>query len=222
LVETTYPEQNLWVSLTPSLVPAGMLALAVLIMMYRTRKRIRSVKKTGTTPPDQVDAKIEGLVAVLPMVVFPVLANIPAAAIPWHPSPGMVMWAGFSPWIAVSVFLLVVSRINRNRSATIAWFRARSLQRPIQLEVTAEAVETDNGLMKCRWRWTGFIRYRETKNLIILVTEDQTQLAIPKRAVAETATLDALYALIQNSIDSGDFLPRESRFPVLPTAVIAT
>jgi hypothetical protein len=51
-----------------------------------------------------------------------------------------------------------------------------------------------------------------------LITEDETSIIIPKRAIPDPATMIALRSIIQTKIVTGTFLPGEARFQVLPIA----
>ena len=89
----------------------------------------------------------------------------------------------------------------------------------MKFDANVDEVTVDNDLSMTRIKWQGFDRYRETANLILLITEDDAKLIIPKRAIPDPATMDALMSLIQTSIPKGQFLPREMRFPVVPLPV---
>jgi heme/copper-type cytochrome/quinol oxidase subunit 2 len=215
-----YPVQNLWVTLAPSLLPVSMMLTVMVTSFYRHYRRIRLTRKGTYSPANQPPAKLVGLLAVIPMVIFIVIPNVPAFELDWHPSPGTALWVGYTPWIFASMVGLLLGPLGRRRGAVQDWYRTRSLQRNYQLDINAEQLEIDTGSSHFRWKWNAIDRFRETKNLIVLITEDEQQLLVPKRAAEDPATLDALYALIQNSVSNGEFLAREVRFPVLPRPVI--
>jgi hypothetical protein len=213
------PRQNLWTILAPPLVVAGFLFVAVFISGIDNRRRAIRALKENSSPSQLPPLKALGYLSLIPFLAL-ILPNVPALAVYWHPDPGMIEMAAFAPWIVFVFVLIGLNRLNRRWAVHKLFAQQRSIRRPIKLEATESQLAIDDGLNYFRYDWSTFDRYAETENLLKLVTEDETALLIPKRAMPDLADLDMLRGLIQTKIARGTFLPRDPRFPVLPAPVI--
>jgi hypothetical protein len=144
----------------------------------------------------------------------------PVFNVDWRPEPAMIEIVSFGPWILLIFIAVLMGRFTRRTAAINLFARQRSARRPTTMQATADHLTVDDGSSFHRWHWVAFDRYQETKNLVNLITEDESMLIIPKRAVPDPGDLDALRGLIQTKISRGTFLPRDHRFPVLPAPVL--
>ena len=145
-----------------------------------------------------------------------VLPNVPALAIPWHPTLRRQLWAAVAPWFAYGIFACGVTLTrSRHRTATL-WAGNKSIQRPGTLDLSDDGLVATDVAVTAHYRWPHLVGYRETAHLLLLHTEDGGLVMIPKRAVPNPADEYLLRAMIQTHIAAGAFLPREVTFPVRP------
>jgi hypothetical protein len=154
-------------------------------------------------------------VLILAVVILNLYALSPARnAIDWHPGPAQQLFAAYSPWIAFCVLTAVLIFAFRSTTAQKAWARHLSLRRPKQLELDEQKFILRDDASERHIRWAPLARYRETLNLLIVHGEDGQIYIFPKRAFDAEQQM-WLRSVIHTNIKVGEFLPRESAFPVL-------
>ncbi len=215
------PSQNLWVTLTPALVPAGILVLAAVLtavhQWLRDRRAMAAAAAGRPLPPPPKPSGLLGLAAMSPLA-FLLVCNVPALAIPWSPTPGMAIWVGLLPWLGALAVIALVSRWTNRRAPERQWAADPGLNRRLTADLSDAGVWATDGLTDTLHRWPVITRYRETPGLIVLTLEDARVIPLPKRALPDAAADDQLRGLIHTHVASGTFLPREAAFPVLVTA----
>lgn len=213
-------EQNLWTILAPPLGVAGFLALAVLVGACDNLRRARLALDTNSSPADLPPMTIRSSLSLSPFALW-LLPTIPALEIVWHADAGMVTLVSFTPWIALLIVLIALGPFNRRSKIMKGFATQRQYRRLQKLEFMTDAVVIDNGLNRSVQHWSTIDRYQETKNLLKLILENEAVIIVPKRSFADSSVQDAVLGLIQNRIPKGTFLPRDSRFQVLPQPVVA-
>jgi hypothetical protein len=148
-------------------------------------------------------------------MIWIVPAEWPGLAIHWRPTDGQILWVALAPWMIYFGVTGYFTIRRSNRAVDIAWAKRPSLHRTNHTEVTAEGIVTDDGVVAHHYRWPHFKRYGETKNLLLLTTENDVTLFLAKRAVPEDRAMDELKMLIHNNIAEGEFLAGPSAFPVI-------
>ncbi len=215
------PPQNLWMTLVPGLVPAGVFVAATAVTAARQRahgRRVTAAVAAGRpVPPPPRPQRWTGLVTICPIALL-VLWDQPWAVIPWHPDPTTAVWVGLTPWVAALVLFRAIHGGVR-RAARRRWATTPSLHRPISAEVSDAGVSTTDGVTDNLYRWPAVVRYRETANLLLLTLEDARVLALPRRAFGGPEAEIAVRGLVQTHVAAGTFLPRERAFPVLGVPV---
>jgi YcxB-like protein len=211
------PTANLWVTLVPSLVPATLLLLIVFVGYADSVRRARYAFTRNASPLELAPSPLLGYLLLLPFA-FLVVPNVSRLAIYWTPSPGTMVWVALIPWIGLILLLSLCGRFTRKAALRKGFASARSIRRTTTIAVDEAGVSTNDQRTCCQYQWSSFDRYQESTHLLKLVTENDTMVIIPKRAINDTENFDRLCGLIQTNIARGQFLPRESRFQVLPAA----
>ena len=213
------PPQSLWVTLVPSVAPAGAFVMIVVVSTVRQRARTRRtsaavsagrpVPPAGKVPPWAVWASISP-------VAFIAVPLVPALAVTWSPTPDAALRVGLLPWV-VALVVAGVALIGARRSAADhLWAATPALRRRLTADVSDAGIWESDGVCDTLYRWPAVTRYRETDHLLVLTLEDARMLVLPKRAVPDAG--DDLRGLIQTHVADGSFLPRSAAFPVLEVA----
>ena len=212
--------QNLWDTLTPTLVPAGVAVVATLAAVARQRSQTRramtaiAAGRPVPRPPTTVPKWLT-YVVISPLALV-LLPNIPALAVPWSPTSGTALWVAFAPWIGTAVVLSWVGKSAARRAADRVWVTTPAARLPTVMDVSTDGVRTVNASSETLYRWAMVARYRETANLLVLALDDGRSLLVPKRAVPDGPAEDELRGLIHTHVAEGTFLPRQAAFAVLP------
>jgi len=114
------------------------------------------------------------------------------------------------PWLLIIALFLFALRVRGRRHTTL-WNKLVELQQPQTLTLDDEGVRRSNVFCESLYRWPYFVKWAETKTLVILAIPGDLRLSIPKRAMATQLQLDELRRILQSRI-------RESAggFPVIP------
>jgi YcxB-like protein len=212
------PQVNVWLLLVPTLVPAMFLTL---FLLYGT---ILSIRRQTDSPDAVAKRKRKGITTIAIWLILAISA-LPLVLLDEHfridvdadhfPIGSVTIFI----WIGAILLLLFLIRLTQKHGARNIWNANPSLHRPKVCEIDERGVRTIDDRTDLFYGWSNFERYRETSNLFCLSTQDRILLFIPKRAFAIDADIDAFCALVQNNIKTGDFLPREARFSVVPLAM---
>ena len=210
-----FPVQNLWTTLAPPLAMAGFFLFAYLSQALQNWRLARAALAARDSPVDHPPSVLLGLAILLPLGFF-ILPNVPALAIDWKPSPGAMEVVQVAPWWC----LLFVPRIGKRFTQFAATIKAyatqRSQRRQFLLEIDEDSITLRTGPDLHRLAWISFDRYHETKNVLKLITEDETIIIIPKRAILNPGMMITLRSIVQTKISHGTFLPMTTGFTVLP------
>jgi hypothetical protein len=205
IVAIEHPQQNLWVTLIPSLI-----VTTFLVMAMAFPKTAPAKKGVGGR---LLNAVIKRRNALCFIWVLPLL--IPQLEIDWAPTDRQAVWAAFVPW---ALYSGVVGLLLSVRKATVVdktWNKHPSLHRPAHTVVNDDGLDKDDGVVRHVYRWPHFKRYDETENLFVLTTEDGLSVWLPKRAAADEQAMDELKMLIHNNIGEGKFLGGKNAFEVV-------
>ena len=139
----------------------------------------------------------------------------------WRVGRTGAMAVSFIPWIIAVMLLPFILRLYTNSVIQIQWLKKPSLRRPKEIELNNEGVVVHDLHSVTAYRWSAFLRFRETENLFVLVTEDSTFLMVPKRHLSDNATMVEFRAMIQTHIAEGYFLTvPQGAFPVINAATL--
>jgi hypothetical protein len=215
---TSGGQTNLWITLAPPMWPVLIILAAAagnaITAKLPSRRRTRNAAEQAK--PIQI-----GVIAIaLPLVFLVAIVSSDTFAISWSPTPLLAVAVAFAPWAVTFLLLALWGKVFGKRAARKNWERSTWLHRPMTMDASDECLMVDDGITVTRRRWAGLKRYRETENLLILTTEENLNVLIPKSAASDIGMLDTLYGLIQRSIPVGEFLPRDSRFQVVPRAAL--
>ena len=205
--------QNFWVTMAPPL--ASMLAVTVSrLVTYFSRLRDLKPGVLSGTAYGRLAREAITLALISPIAAVAIVI-LPRFAIFWHPSEAMQLIVGLLPWCSYFVGSQIIAAVRAPSRGRHHLKMFPCLARPTTVEISSNGIHQSDGVVDCHCGWAFFIRFRETPNLILLRTEQNTQLILPKRAVQSDESMQQLLALIQSHIAHGKFLPRESRFQVV-------
>ena len=138
----------------------------------------------------------------------------------WTPTRPKVVTVAVAPWVILCVLCIALAPLLRWSRVRTLWNTTPAFRMPNRVELNQDGIVTVNAKCSSRYRWSYFVRYSETKNLLRLYIEDQRIILIPKRAVGEDQMFE-LRSLICSNIAEGKFLVSDPRFAVLaPQPVI--
>lgn len=211
------PTQDVLATLLPSsLVAIGYLLASILLRMGQLQiMRKRTVFSQAAHQRIKVGAVIVGVsvVAVL-WLAFHMIDLVPP--VEWRASRSLMLLIACIPWIVVLLLMPLVIHWYARATIGAAWEQKTSLHRPRILEITDEHLVGSDENSTSILRWSAFVRYRETDNLFVLVTEDATIIMVPKRYLKDHAMMIEFRALLQSHIADGQFstVP-QGAFPVV-------
>jgi hypothetical protein len=208
---------NVWRILVPQIIPATFFTL---FLLYGVTIFGR-VRKKPANPPDREKRKgitkaatiVILVISLTPLVLLeePFRIDVDAEQFP-------VGYATLFTWIGALLLILLLTRLATKNSLRNQWDANPSLRRAKAVEIDERGVRMIDDHSDFFFAWPMFENYRETTNIFCLTTDSRLFVYFPKRAFSSPAELDALCALLQNNIKTGQFLPRELRFPVVPLA----
>jgi hypothetical protein len=204
-------EQNLWLTISPSLCMASFLLISVLITPKVVR--LRQTQGANRKAAKEREAVLQLLQFLAALWIIPVVW--PPLALHWKPADGQIIWAALAPWFLYLTIIRPIYARRRIKAVDNEWKRNKSLQRQNVVSIDANGVFADDGVVEHRIRWAGFKRYNETDNLLLLQMESGLQIFIPKRAIRDGQEMDAIKMLIHDNIGEGSFKPQASAFPVV-------
>ncbi len=145
-----------------------------------------------------------------------VVGNLPP--VEWQAGRYEAIFISFVPWIIAFITLPFILRAFNKAMVADAWSKKPSLHRPKVIEVSDEQIIITDANSTSVYRWSAFLRFRETENLFILVTEDAGFLMVPKRYLADPSVMMEFRGLLQTHISEGYFLTvPQGAFPVVNT-----
>ncbi|HEV8604599.1 MAG TPA: YcxB family protein [Tepidisphaeraceae bacterium] len=209
------PANDLTLALLPSAVAAICFLAFVIATLQMQLKVARMRAAFGKAGYDKV--KRSGWAGIMVLVVMGALSSpqfVPA--IKWHGGRYATLMLAFVPWIVVVFVLIVILKLYNRAVIRNTWEQKPSLRRPHVFEVNDEQFVSSDVNSTSAFRWSAFLRFRETENLFILVTEDSNFIMVPKRALGDPELMTGFRAMIQTHIAEGYFLTAPAPgFPVL-------
>jgi hypothetical protein len=135
-------------------------------------------------------------------------------------SPGLVVTLTLCPWVVLIVLMQVLGLLQRRAKLVGEWRLNPGWRRPKSARLDDHGFVLRDALYELSFTWAYFARARETKNLLILVSESGAEYLIPKRAFADPSDLERCRSLLQNVVPNTRFLVRPIGFAVLPNPVL--
>jgi hypothetical protein len=136
-------------------------------------------------------------------------ATTPSSPVTSETTPGG-MFAVLVPWglIAFVVLLALFRSLGDHRRV---WNETPYLWQPQSAEINEQGVRVSNALIDTFCRWSVFVGWAETRNLLLILLPNKQRLAFPKRAFATEAEVEQVRAFVQSYVRA----PVRG-FPVLP------
>jgi hypothetical protein len=154
-----------------------------------------------------------GLLVVLACSLVGVVMLLPASTTqPSSAGWGIDLLLPHSTWLALVVMITILLARHIPNERHEHWDRHPSLRRRKSAEITADGVVIKDDVTESHYRWEGFLGFRETKKLFVLMTSLRTAQYFPKRAFAGEEELRAMRALLE-------LIPRSTTtgFPIQQT-----
>jgi hypothetical protein len=212
---TAEPAYDLTLAVLPSAV-AAIWFLAFLSITLRVQVQVARSRAAFSKEGYERIQK-SGWVGAILLIAFASLAGAQfVPAIEWYAMRFTLFLMAFVPWLVALFALALIVRVFNRAVVRNSWLGHPSLQRPYTLEMDDERLTTHSLNTDMVYRWGAFLRFRETENLYILVTEDSTFLMVPKRYLTDQAMMVEFRAILQTHIAEGYFLTvPQGAFPVV-------
>lgn len=222
VVQPQEPAQDMLSTLLPSaLVAMGYLLASILLRIGQLQIMRR---RTAFSKAAHQRIKLGAIIVAVSVVAllwlsFHLIDVLPP--IEWHPTRSQILLVSCIPWLIVLLLMPLVVHWYARATIAAAWEQKPSLHRPKMLEFTDEHVLGSDVNSTSVYRWSAFVRYRETDNLFVLLTEDTTIVMVPKRYLNDHAMMVAFRAILQTHIGEGEFLTvPPGAFPVVNAATL--
>jgi hypothetical protein len=217
----SHPFSQVWRAFTPSVLlatlPALLPALSIIAMYaaeiaatWRTQRSRKSASRWAAELPGMT------FLACVGIAIWAIFTEFQPQ--PTELLPQVVFLAALSS-CGLLTLVLVLSFVQRRARNIGLWGKDPSLRRIKMVVIDEHAFTFGDPLYEVRFTWPAIGRVRETKNLLILISEDGTPFPIPKRAFADPADLGRCRSLLQNVVPNTQFLVRPVGFAVLPPPV---
>jgi len=190
------------------------LTIAALLSQLK-RARLRALF-AGPQPSGSVRwARFLGMLTVpVVMAIFFTVDLVPT--VEWNTSRRVALLVGLLPFATMFVALIIFLSWYQRKMLGATWQGHANLHRPRELEFTDEAVKSVDPTTSVDWKWSAFVRFRETPNLFILVLEDSRFIMVPKRDLSAAEKMVEFRAMLQTHIAEGYFLTVPmAAFPVV-------
>ena len=132
-------------------------------------------------------------------------------------APG-IQWSSFLlhlwPYWVVILGLFVGIRIWRRRYFARVFRNRHAAQRPHDFVLDEHGIIVTEPLSRHEYLWQAFMRWQETKHLLLIFGTEVSAHFIPKRVFADESQLDAARQLLRTKIDLGN--TAHQAFPVRP------
>jgi hypothetical protein len=116
------------------------------------------------------------------------------------------------PWVLVAVLFAWLAARGSRSQLRKAWEGQPALVRPKLYDLSVYGVSVDEQVTHRHYQWPAFVRWLETKTLLILCPSEMTFEILPKRFFASPEELDAARALMKGQIRDAEKTP--AAFPV--------
>jgi hypothetical protein len=124
----------------------------------------------------------------------PVSANSASANSDWD-----VFFAVF-PWVIVAVAVLALILFRSARRHMMIWKKYVHIRQTQTFVFDDDGVRAETVFYESLYRWPFFVRWGESRNLLLLVLPGDLQLFIPKRALATEKDLEQLRQLFRAGV----------------------
>src|SRR4029079_4741817 len=167
------------------LLPSGIVALAYLLSSTLLRiGQVQVLRKRSAFSKKGQQFKGGAMIVAILMLAL-VYGSLQAIEflppVEWRPSRSEALWMAFAPWVVVLLVMPLILWWYVKATLGASWEQKPSLHRPRTLEIVDEHVLSRDVNVTSVYQWSAFLRYRETENLFILLTEDAMFLMVPKR-----------------------------------------
>lgn len=200
----------------PSVLPALWVFSVYVLTIRLTWRALRKGERVKAMNADPISKVIH----LLASGAIGLVAGIGFAADDWDSivrlSPARIALLALAPWCVLVILMQVLGLLQRRGKFIGEWRRKASWRRPKSVRLDETGFVLRDPLYQFNFTWAYFSRARETKNLLILVSEGGTEYLIPKRAFAHPADLERCRSLLQNVVQNTRFLVRPIGFAVLP------
>ena len=201
-------------SLLCSLLFGLMFIGALTSQLRRARMRASFASPAASAGPGRITRIIIMVVVFELAGIFLGIDLIPTME--WTTTRRAAFLAGLVPFLVMLMAMFLMMLIFQKKMIAASWRQQAGLHRPRTLEFTDEQVTSMDGLITVNWKWDAFVRFRETRNLFLVVTEDSRFLIVPKRILIDPAMMMEFRALLQTHIAEGHFLTLPvAAFPVV-------
>jgi len=216
--EPAKPVLDVTMVVLPSAVAAIWILLGLSVSLLMQVQVIRSRTPFGKAAYKKI--KASGWMGALMLVAIAALVSpqfVPV--IEWRGGRFFALFLAFVPWFIALFVLLPILRLFNRAVVRSHWTMNVSLHGPIELKLDDAKVVSRSANIETTYRWSGFLRFRETANLFVLVTENAEFMMVPKRDLDSQGVMMEFRALIQTHIAEGYFLTvPDAAFPVLRPA----
>ncbi|HEY2586821.1 MAG TPA: YcxB family protein [Tepidisphaeraceae bacterium] len=204
----------------PSVLPALWVFTVYILTIRLTWRGLRRGERVKAMNADPISKVIHLLVSA----AIGLVAGIGIAADDWDSivrmSPARVALLAVAPWCVLVISMQILGVLQRRGKIVGEWRRKPSWRRAKSVRLDETGFVLRDPLYQFTFNWAYFSRARETKNLLIIVSEGGTEYLIPKRAFAHPADLERCRSLLQNAVPKTRFLVRPVGFAVLPHPVL--
>lgn len=214
------PPRELVLDLLPTVLPAVLVFLLLLMATWRAYQRSREGPVLTVSSGRKLVYQVIWMV-VMGIFTLGVLTLLNRDwAIVWQPARGKLLLLEMGPWMIDLMLLVLLGQLQRRWSARQSWANKPGWRRPKVVQLDEHGFSMLDLVSRVQHRWPYFRRARETANLIVLISEDGLQYLIPKRAFADLLDADQARGLIQNMVAQTTFLTRPGGFAVVPKPAI--
>jgi hypothetical protein len=211
---------DLWLVLLPTLVPVSLILYGYIVTLIKGAMTTEFADPAAISKRAKILSSITSAVWLLVVVASVWIMSHPELAWPWTPTRLEILLLSFGPWAALFLALALLSPLKRRMAVRTLWNTTPTVRRAKAVEIDWEGMVVVDAKFSSRYRWSFFVRYSETNNLLRLHMEDRRIFMIPKRAVPSDQMIP-LRALIHEKIAQGKFLISETGFQVVtPQPVI--
>jgi hypothetical protein len=209
------PKQEIWITLSPSLLPASLFAVFLVFTLLGMRRRAAA----GSVEPIPRGGGLHtALVVVLLIVVLACVIPLvqPSLGVTWRPTRRAALLVAFLPWIVLLVLVFPASFAFRAAKIRQTWRTSFAGREHRVWELSEEGVRITDALTDVHYRWPIFTRVREIVDHFLLFRVDGQFHVLPKRAFADTGQLQEARAIFNTHAARCDLLTPVSAFPVVP------
>ncbi len=115
-------------------------------------------------------------------------------------------WQVFLPhsiWLLLLGYVSTIAAINHKSHLTRQWTKHPELHRHKTADISAAGIVVSDLVSRLEYQWPGFVKWEETRHLILLFISETNALMIPKEAFGSAEELNAMRHL-------ANLIPRET------------